>query len=346
MSKHAGIARFTYNWGLATWQNLYNDGLKPNKYLLKKFFNNHVKPELDWIKEKGICQKITQYAFDQLGNAFDRFFKGLGAYPNFKKKFQHDSFTIDAGGKPIPVGGVRIKLPTIGWMRTFEGLPNVTTSKLTFSRIADDWYLSFAYEQPEQVSIKQRVAGDPPRHEVVGVDLGIKTLATLSTGVVFKNPKYYYQEAAKLKRLQKQLSRKKKGSNRRLKARMKVDRQHNRIANLRNNTVHHVTTYLSKNHAKVVIEDLNVAGMMANHKLAKAIADCGFHEFRRQLEYKCKKFGSELRIVSRWYPSSKTCSSCGNIQDMPLKDRMYDCNSCGISIDRDLNASVNLSRLA
>lgn len=343
MSKHAGIARFTYNWGLATWQNLYQDGLKPNKYILKKFFNNHVKPELSWIKEKGICQKITQYAFDQLGNAFDRFFQGLGDYPNFKKKFQHDSFTVDAGGKPIPVGGVRTKLPTIGWIRTFEGLPNVTTSKITISRIADDWYLSFAYEQPEQISIKE--------HKVVGVDLGIKTLATLSTGVVFENPKHYYQEAAKLKRLQKQLSRKEKGagrvtrlaSNRRFKARMKVARQHNRIANLRNNTLHHVTTFLSKNHAKVVIEDLNVSGMMALPKLAKAIADCGFHEFRRQLEYKCQKFGSKLTIISRWYPSSKTCSSCGNIQDMPLKKRTYDCNSCGISIDRDLNASLNIA---
>ncbi|MCC3417702.1 MAG: transposase [Microcoleus sp. PH2017_29_MFU_D_A] len=338
MSKHAGIARFTYNWGLATWQNLYQDGLKPNKYILKKFFNNYVKPELEWIKEKGICQKITQYAFDQLGNAFDRFFKGLGAYPHFKKKFQHDAFTLDAGGKPMRVGGVRIKLPTIGWIRTFEGLPNVTTSKITISRIADDWYLSFAYEQSQQVIAKQ--------YEVVGVDLGVKTLATLSTGVVFENPKYYYQEAAKLKRLQKQLSRKKKGSNRRFKARMKVARQHSLIANLRNNTLHHVTTYLSKNHAKVVIEDLNIAGMMANHRLAKAIADCGFHEFRRQLKYKCRKFGSELMIISRWYPSSKTCSSCGNIQDMPLKKRTYDCCSCGISIDRDLNASLNISRLA
>lgn len=338
MSKHAGIARFTYNWGLATWKDLYEGGCKPNKYLLKKFFNNHVKPELSWIKEKGICQKITQYAFDNLGNAFDRFFKGLGAYPNFKKKFQHDSFTIDAGGKPISVGGVRTKLPTIGWIRTFEGLPNVNTSKITISRIADDWYLSFAYEQSEQITVKQ--------FDVVGVDLGVKALATLSTGIVFENPKYYYQESAKLKRLQKQLSRKKKGSNRRFKARMKVATQHNRIANLRNNTLHHVTTYLSKNHAKVVIEDLNVAGMMANHKLAKAIADCGFHEFRRQLEYKCKKFGSELTIIDRWYPSSKTCSSCGNIQDMPLKERTYNCSSCGMSIDRDLNASLNISRLA
>lgn len=102
MSKHAGIARFTYNWGLATWGELYQDGLKPNKYLLKKFFNNHVKPEFTWIKEKGICQKITQYAFDNLGDAFSRFFTGKGGSPRFKKKGHHDSFTIDAGGATYP----------------------------------------------------------------------------------------------------------------------------------------------------------------------------------------------------------------------------------------------------
>ena len=134
MSKHAGIARFTssvsggsfprwtcaYNWGLSAWKNLYKDGLKPNKYLLKKLFNNHVKPEYEWIKEKGICQKITQYAFDQLGNAFDRFFKGQAKHPRFKKKGLHDSFSVDASGKPIIVGGTSLKLPTIGWLITCE----------------------------------------------------------------------------------------------------------------------------------------------------------------------------------------------------------------------------------
>lgn len=338
MAKHAGIARFTFNWGLAMWKDLYQDGLKPNKYILKKFFNNYVKTALPWIKERGICQKITQYAFDQLGAAFDNFFSGKSDYPKFKKKFQHDCFTIDAGGKPIPVGGTKIKLPTIGWVRTFEELPHVMTSKLTISRIADDWYLAFAYEQPEEV-IEKKV-------DVVGVDLGVKSLCTISTGVTFDNPKHYYRESAKLKRLQRQLTRKKKGSNRRHKARLKVAGQHNRIANLRNNTLHHITTYICKNHATVVVEDLNVSGMMANRKLAKAVADCGFHEFRRQIDYKCQKFGTKLIVADRFYPSSKTCFSCGNIQDMPLKERTYNCCGCGRSIDRDLNASINLSRLA
>ncbi|MDB9540746.1 RNA-guided endonuclease InsQ/TnpB family protein [Anabaenopsis arnoldii] len=183
MNKHAGIARFTYNWGLATWNSLYKDGLKPNKYILKKFFNNHVKPEFEWIKQKGICQKITQYAFDYLGDSFSRFFGGKGGYPKFKKKGHRDAFTIDAGGKPIPVGGKSIKLPTIGWVKTYEGLPHTTCKSITISKTANSWFIAFAYEQEHKAIDKQ--------HEIVGVDLGVKELATLSTGVVFPNPKHY-----------------------------------------------------------------------------------------------------------------------------------------------------------
>lgn len=338
MAKHAGIARFTYNWGIATWQDLYKDGLNPNKYLLKKFFNNHVKPEFEWIKEKGICQKITQYAFDQLGNAFDRFFKGQGKYPKFKKKGINHSFTIDAGGKPIATGGTSIKLPTIGWMKTFEGLPHTTTTKLTISRVANDWYRAFAYEQPKQIT-EETV-------DAVGVDVGIKILATLSTGVVFPNPQHYKKSLAKLQRLSKALSRKQLGSNRRNKAKTKLAKQHNTVANTRKDNLHKITTYLCKNHAKVVIEELNVSGMLSNHKLAQSIADCGFHEFKRQLIYKAEKFGSEIILADRWFPSTKTCSACGNVQDMPLSVRIFDCKKCRQVMDRDLNASINLSRQA
>ena len=338
MSKHAGIARFTFNWGLSAWQDLYKDGLKPNKYLLKNFFNNHVNPEYELNKEQGICQKITQYAFDQLGNAFDRFFKGQGKYPQFKKKGVHDSFTIDAGGKPISVGGTSLKLPTIGWVKNFEGLPHTTTTKVTISRIANNWFIAFAYEQTLQITSKTV--------EVVGVDLGIKVLVTLSTGVIFSNPRSHKKSLAKLQRLSKKLSRKQKGSNRRSKARLKLATSHARVANIRGDNLHKITTYLCKNHAKVVIEDLNISGMIANHKLAQSIADCGFHEFKRQLTYKAEKFGSEIILADRWYPSTKTCSNCGHIQDMPLSERIYNCGGCSQSIDRDLNAALNLSRLA
>jgi putative transposase len=168
------------------------------------------------------------------------------------------------------------------------------------------------------------------------------TLATLSTGVVFQNPKHYKTNLEKLRRLSKSHSRKSKGSNNRKKSKIKLRSHHAKVANLRKNTLHQITTYLCKNHAKIVVEDLNVSGMLSNHKLAQVIADCGFFEFQRQLEYKAKKFGGEIIIADRWYPSSKTCSNCGHIQDMPLEERTYNCESCNFTLDRDLNAAINL----
>jgi putative transposase len=325
MAKHAGIARFTYHWGLATWQDLYLSGLKPNKYILKKFFNNHVKPELTWVKEKGICQKITQYAFDYLGTAFDNFFKGKSQYPQFKKKGRNDSFTIDAGGKPIPVGGTRLKLPTIGWVGTYESLPHTTCKSITISRIASDWFIAFAYEQEHKPTEKE--------YEVVGVDLGVKELATLSTGKVFPNPKHYKKNLAKLQKLSRKYAKTVKGSANRLKARIKLALHHAKVANLRKDTIHKITTYLCKNHAHIVIEDLNVSGMIKNEKLAQAISDCGFQEFKRQLEYKCLKFGSELIIADRFFASSKICSNCGCKKDnLTLSDRIFNCDSCSFRL--------------
>ena len=257
---------------------------------------------------------------------------------NLKKKGVNDSFTIDAGGKLLTVGGKSIKLPGIGWVKTFEGLPHTTTTKFTISRVTNDWFIAFAYEQAKQIT--------PKTVDVVGVDLGIKTLATLSTGVIFPNPRSYKKFLVKLQRLSKNHLRKQKDSNRRNKARLKLATCHARVANIRKDNIHKITTYLCKNHAKVVVEDLNVSGLISNHKLAQSIADCGFHEFRRQLTYKAEKFGSEIILADRWYPSSKTCSICGHIQTMPLSERDYNCGGCSHSIDRDLNASINLSRLA
>lgn len=340
MSKHAGIARFTYNWGLATWQALYQDGYKPSQRLLRTFFNNNVKTNADlaWLKEHRICQKVTEFAFEQLGDSYQRFFKGKASYPKFKKKGKsNNSFTVNAGGKPINVGGTRIKLPTIGWVKTYEGLPHVTASKLTISERAGNWYISFAFEQTHEQPTD--------KIPVVGVDLGIKELATLSTEVVFNNPKASKRFKKKLCRQQRELARKVRGSNQYIKQKLKVAKTHKRVSDIRLDATHKATTTISKNHAKIVIETLNVSGMMANHKLSGSVADANFYEFRRQLEYKAKKFGSEIILAGRFYPSSKTCSSCGHIQDMPLKVRVFDCGQCGISVDRDLNAAINLSKL-
>lgn len=340
MTKHAGIKRFTFNWGLATWQELYKAGCKFNHRTLRTFFNKHVKKEYSWIKEKGVCQKITEFAFEDLNDAFSRFFKKLGDYPKFKKKGKNDSFTVNCGGKPMPFGGKSIKLPTIGWVKLHEGLPHGTTSKVAISRIADDWYISFTYNQK-----KPQIFDD--RTPVVGVDLGIKTLATLSTGKIFENATYLRKYLTELARLQRRLDRKEKGSKNRLKAKTKLQKMYARIAFLRKDLLHKITTYICKNHATIVLEDLNVSGMMSNGNLALSISDCGLYEFRRQIEYKAKKFGCELIFADRWYPSSKLCSTCGHKHDkLTLKDRVFICPNCGFTLDRDLNAALNLAKLA
>ena len=340
MSKHAGIRRFTFNWGLATWQELYKSGCKFNYRTIRTFFNKYLKAEYTWIKEKGICQKVTEFAFEDLNAAFGRFFKKQANYPKYKKKGKNDSFTINNCGKPIPFGGKSIKLPVIGWVKLHEGLPSGTTSKVTISNIASDWYISFTYYQKKPENIESKI-------DVVGVDLGIKTLATLSTVVIFENAKYLRNNLRQLTRVQKQLARKEYGSSNRKKLKIKLQRMYRRIAFLRKDLLHKITHYICKNHAKIVIEDLNVSGMLSNSNLALSISDCGFHEFKRQLEYKCKKYNCQLIIADRWFASSKICSTCGHKhENLTLKDRVYECSNCGLKIDRDLNAALNLAKLA
>jgi len=229
-------------------------------------------------------------------------------------------------------------LPSIGWVKIYEGLPHRTTKSITISRTANDWFIAFAYEVDCQPSKKE--------FDVVGVDLGVKVLASLSTGVSFPNPRNYKKQLSKLQRLSKQLARKEKGSNNRYKAKNKLAKLQAHIASLRKDILHKITTYLCKNHAKIVVEDLNVSGMVKNKKLSQSISDCGFYEFRRQLEYKCKKFGSKLIIADRFYPSSKTCSNCGQKKEViTLSERIFECDNCGFSLDRDLNAAINLMAL-
>jgi len=203
-------------------------GLKPNASKLRKLFTNHVKPLFPWMSE--LSSKVYQYAFRALSDAFERFFKGLAKYPKFKKKYHNDSFTLDNGGgkknKPIKIGGVRHKLPFIGWVNTFEALPDCIVKKVTISRQAGDWYLSFSIEVPD-------LPATPKTVEVVGVDLGVNVLATLSTGTSYPNPKPLRKALKKLARLQRDASRKVYNSHNYKKASLKVARLHRRVANIR-----------------------------------------------------------------------------------------------------------------
>ncbi|MBK4730499.1 transposase [Oxynema sp. CENA135] len=339
LAKHAGVARHAWNWGLNLTKQILDhnrdnpeDKIKfPTAIDLHKWLVTMVKPECPWYYEVSKC--APQYALRQLSDAWKQAFKKVRKPPRFKKKGRADSFTVDGS---LSVDHFRVKVPVIGWLKTFERLPTGYQPKsFTISRKADRWFISW--------KIEVEPTNEPKTHAVVGVDLGVKALATLSTGEGFEGAKSYRQYEKKLSRLQWLNRHKEYGSANWKKAQIKIARLHRKIANIRKDTLHKLTTYLAKNHSRIGIEDLNVSGMLANHKLAKAIADMGFYEFRRQLEYKCQLYGATLIVVDRWTPSTKTCSRCHAKKDsMPLSERVFRCENCGLEIERDFNASINL----
>ena len=234
-----------------------------------------------------------------------------------------------------------LRLPRIGRVHCMENIAErvgaAKVLRMTVSRHAGRWYASLTVERPDARPIQ------PPKGEAVGIDLGVKTLATLSDGTVIPNPHTLASNERRLKRAQKTLSRKTKGSNRRRKARERVARLHARVANQRRDLLHKLTTMLASTYSDICIEDLNVAGMVRNHRLAKAVEDASFAELRRQLEYKTVRTGARLHVIDRWYPSSKLCSNCGSVRTkLSLNERTYHCESCSLTIDRDLNAAINI----
>jgi putative transposase len=343
MAKHAGVARHAYNWGLSVCQSIldYNQAHPDNKQKFPTAIDLHkklvreVKSQFDWYYQVSKCS--PQQALRDLATAFKNCFQYQRGFPQFKKKNRKDSFYLEGN---IQIKGNQIKLPIIGWVKTYEKfIPAILVKKagsnVRISKRADRWFISYKVDyEPEKVEHSQGR---------VGVDIGIKSLATLSNGKVFRNVKAYRKAKRRLAYLQRSVSRKVKGSANYKKAVKRVAKLHYQISCIRQDAVHKLTHYLTKNHSEIVIEDLNVSGMLKNHRLASAIADCGFYEFRRQLEYKSDWYGAVLYIVDRFYPSSKTCSNCHEIKtDLRLRERTFNCNHCGLTMDRDLNASMNL----
>jgi len=336
--KSAGVARFAYNWGLAKRQDQFEQTGKSSTCLaLRRELNSIKRTDFPWMMEVSKC--CPQEALRDLETAYQRFFKGVSGHPTFKsKKNGAGSFTFSYN---IQVDANRIQIPRIGKVRLKERNYLPTDQHIlsaTVSEHAGRWFVS--------VLVREEIKVPKNNGSIVGVDLGINHLATVSDGSVFDNPKALRRNERKLARLQRSLSRKKKGSRNRNKARQKVAKFHNRIASIRNDAIHKITTQLAKTKSVVVIEDLNVSGMMKNHKLAKSLADASFGEFRRQLQYKAKWYGSRVVVADKWFPSTKKCSICGNVKEMELSDRTYVCSICGNTIDRDLNASKNLEAVA
>jgi putative transposase len=348
--QHAGAARWAYNWGLQRKQEVYRaTGKSPSAIDLHRELNALKQRAVPWMYEVSKC--APQEALRNLDHAFAHFFRraqlqqqgklrGKIGYPRRKtRKRGLGGFRLTGS---IAVFPDAIQLPRLGRLRLKERGYLPTDAKIlsaTISERAGHWSVSVLVEQGQTV----------PDHRgpAVGVDLGIKKLATLSDGTVEPNPRSLKRCLKKLKRLQRAASRKRKGSHNRRKAVCKLAAIHRRVANRRADTLHQLTSRLAKTNSVVVIEDLNVSGMLKNHRLAQAIGDVGFAAFRRQLTYKAAWYGCQVIVASRWEPSSKTCSGCGWMDDdLSLAARTFRCEHCGLNVDRDLNAAINLAKLA
>ncbi|KJE24857.1 transposase [Frankia torreyi] len=390
LNRHAGARRYAFNWGLAFVKaalgqreaeksyGLSGDDLTPVPWTLPAL-------RLRWNQIKngiapwwaGCSKEAFSAGLADLANALKNFTDskkgkckgGKVGFPRFKKRGKaRDSFRYTTGSYG-PCGELHVKLPRIGPVKVHEPMGALTSRLVdgrarlggaTVSRTAGRWFVSFTVETERE--IPDTPSARQVRGGVVGIDLGVKHLAVLSTGEKVPNPKHAARAEKELRRTSRAYARSQPGSNGRAKLAAELAKQHAHTANQRRDGLHKLTTELARTHRTVVIEDLNVTGMVRNRHLAKAVFDVGMGELRRQLEYKCGRtvrnpktgtdvyvpgwHGAHLHVADRWYPSSKTCSGCGwRNPSLTLSDRTFTCKRCGLVIDRDENAAINLRRL-
>lgn len=339
-----GAARWSYNYGLGRKKEAFEKtGKSPGSYaLMKEVVALKKTDEYAWLND--VPKSVPRMALLQLETAYANFFrrvKGGDAKPGFprfkSKKRSKLSFHLEPDA--VAVDGNRVRIPKVGWIRMHQIIrfAGKLVGTVCISCTAGRWYASFSVETEVADPIEKQ------EREAVGVDVGIKHLAVLSDGKMFDNPKSFYRLESLLARAQRQMARKQKGSKRWQKAKLRVQRIHKRIADLRANATHHVTTYVAANYDGVAIEDLNVRGMSQNHHLAKSVLDANFSELHRQLGYKMAWTGGEVRQVDCFFPSSRLCGVCGLINgELTLADREWTCE-CGAYHDRDQNAANNLA---
>ena len=354
MLKSVGCSRFAYNWALARSNELYEQGIKHNMFNIRKEFTQLKKQEdFKWLNE--VSNKVMQESMRNLDKAFKTFFKTKKGYPIFKsKRKSKQSFYVRFDTLYFKKDVCNIEKIGKVKYRTNYNIPQDKETKFSNPYCSYDgkyWYLSFGMEVEEnQTTLNKDLS--------IGIDLGVKELAVCSNKMIFKNinkTKKVRKIKKRLKRLQRKCSRKyemNKQDNQFIKTNniIKLEKEikliHRKLSNIRYNYLHQTTNKIVKESPyRVVMEDLNVKGMMKNKHLSKAIAEQCFYEFARQMKYKCEFNGIEFIKANRFYPSSKTCSCCGNVKkELKLKDRTYVCKECGLVIDRDYNASINLSR--
>ena len=341
--KHFGACRFVYNWSLEQKIKAYEtDKTSLSCYDLNSMLPD-LKKEIEWLKE--VNAQSLQQTQKRLDSAFKRFFREKKGFPKFKsRKNPIQSFQVPQS-YIVDFDTNQIRLPKLGWVkttihRTFEGTLKTATVSMTAT---GKFFISVLVEDGRATPEKESFGYD----STIGLDVGITDFVTMSDGTKIYNPKFLKSSLQRLKVLQRRVSRKKKGSKNRDRARQAVALQHEMITNQRKDFLHKLTTKLIRENQAIAIETLNVAGMMKNHCLAQAIGDVSWSEFFRQLGYKCERYGKTLLRIGQFEPSSKICNVCGSInRDLKLSDREWTCANCGSLHDRDENAAINIKKFA
>ncbi len=348
--KACGVARHAYNWALARWKEYRAEGKWAKMKDLKREYNRIKGEQFPWVYEVTKC--APEQEFSHLGQAFANYWRMKeegtlpklkhprkdgeeAGFPHFKSK-KRDRLSFYLANDKFSVDRHTIRIPKLGTVNMTEALRfqgKIMSAVISYR--AGWWFVSISVE----------VEQAEPTHSggAVGIDLGIKTLATLSSGIVFENQRHYRQNLGRIQGLSKGLSRKVEGSQNWWKNTKKLASAHYRVACQRQDTLHKMTTHVARTYALIGLEDLNAKGMLANHCLAQAVSDASFFEVKRQLLYKSEASGGYVQLVDRWYASSKTCHHCGWVkEDLTLADRVWVCQQCRAVNERDLNASLNV----
>lgn len=337
-----GCARFVWNFFLHQRSFAYKELGESLNWVANSRYLTAMKKAKQWEWLGDCSATVLSQKINDLETAFGNFFKGRADYPRFKKKLHAQSIRYQLDQRQILKtykAGELLKLPKLGelkvkWSQVPQGIPKMATISKTPS---GKYFVAFACEV--------EIIALPRTGRVAGVDVGIKDVAVTSDGYFSGAPKNTYKYARQLKKAQRNLSRKTKGSNRWHCQRKAVAKIHEKITNCRKDFLHNLTTSLVRQYDHIGIEDLNVKGMMQNRKLSKAIADVGLFELRRQLDYKAQWYGKEITVIDRWFPSTRQCSGCGQLHNLTLSDRIINCG-CGIILPRDLNAAINIKQQA
>lgn len=334
LSREFGCSRYAYNWALNWWNVAFHEGEKPN-YVKCSAAWTVERNSKTWLKESSSIAQ--QQSIRQLQTAFKNFFDKRASFPNFKKlgskqscEYTRNGFKYDPVTRNITV--TKLGRLNIRWSKTFNSDPTTIT---IIKKPSGKYFLTVVVDEEVNTFVKTG--------EATGIDFGITHLCTLSNGSKLANPRYTYKNQLKLARAQRILSRRVKGSNRYKAQKVKVAKIYEHIANARKDTFDKYSTNIVKQYDYIVIEDLDVVGMVKNHNLAKAISDSSFRQLRTMLEYKAKWYGKELVVIDRFFPSTKMCSNCGHVKTtILLSQREYYCKSCGVNLDRDFNAAKNI----